>query len=58
MTRWNDPENWQLMGVDGEQLRFKNYVKFDMLPKNLDVIVDYDYMLTSLKYFEKDPLAQ
>jgi len=40
-----------MMGLDGEDMRFHNFVNFECLPHNLEVIVDYAHMMSSSKYF-------
>lgn len=40
-----------MMGVDGEDLKFKNFVNFEIMPSEIEVIVDYEFMLKSSNYF-------
>lgn len=36
---------------DGEDLLFTDYVKFETLYNELEVILDYDYMMKDFKHF-------
>jgi hypothetical protein len=40
-----------MMGIDGEDLRFKDFVKMEIVPDDLEVIVDFNLMVNSQNYF-------
>ena len=43
----------QRYGCDGEDLQFRSYVKYETLPGELEVIVDFDYIMMDKKQFSQ-----
>ena len=39
--------------MDGEDLFFNEYIKFETLYNELEVILDYDFMMKDLKHFNE-----
>ena len=42
------------MNVDGENLKFKDFVKYDVQPGEIEVIVDFDRLMRDTRSFEND----
>ncbi len=40
-----------MMGIDGEDLRFKEFVKMEVIPDDLEVLVDFNKLVEAQNYF-------